>query len=123
MKLSILNCLRLLLADITAAILLGHLVSGKENETSEPPSVTYTNVLEALEDRTNESTALARFAFETAAARHTEDVRSDKKYIYTTHHGQTIRLYKSPSYLLVSLPYSTPMERAANAVFCCHYNE
>lgn len=93
-----------------------------DNDASNAPNVNYTNIFEAFEGAQNESNALGGLLFEIAAGRYAEDSRDGKQILYTTHRGRTVLLYKAPSFVLRSLPFRTPSERAASALFSSHYN-
>ncbi len=77
---------------------------------------------EAFEDQMAAVNALGDLMFELAAAQHARDTLEDRNIILTTHHGLEIKKFVLSPYTIVSLPFSTPKERSANALFCNQYN-
>jgi hypothetical protein len=108
---------------ISLVLLLSLLIERGVAQESQSSNRGLTNAFEAFEDCTISVNALSGLLFELAGASHDQFVQQKKLVIMTAHHGKTVRAYTDGKYIVISIPFSNPSERAANALFCQQFNE
>jgi hypothetical protein len=97
-------------------------LAGDARETNSSGGLVYSDPGEAITDATAAINALGGLLFEFASAQYHRDSARKEKKLMTTHRGQTVKAYTDGKWTVVSIPFSNPTERAANALFCMHYN-
>jgi hypothetical protein len=110
-------------AVVQAAIVLLLLHFLRPSEPSKQvQTVPLTNAIAVAESLVRTQEDLSECIAELAAAMHSSNTKSNKKWVLTAHNGRTSRSYTDGDYTIISLPLFKGTNDYAIRLYCSYYN-